>query len=179
MIGCKQIMPCFIARYQNPHNSYGLKIAALKNVKTLEADTIADYFLSLTEPDTGDFISNLKLQKLLYYSQGFHLAVFGQPLFSEDLLAWQHGPVVERIYHKYKDAPPALPLPESLDLGNVHEIQVGLLNSVYSSFGQFSAWKLRNMTHHEPPWEQTAQGAVIPHKLLIDYFKTQIEEPES
>ncbi|MCI8513016.1 MAG: DUF4065 domain-containing protein [Lachnospiraceae bacterium] len=47
-------------------------------------------------------IANLKLQKLLYYAQGCFLAVAGAPLFLEDILAWQHGPVVEPVYYQYK-----------------------------------------------------------------------------
>ena len=38
--------------------------------------------------DSGELISNLKLQKLLYYMQGFHLAYFNEPLFEEDIEAW-------------------------------------------------------------------------------------------
>ena len=36
---------------------------------------VAEYLLSLSDPDAGDFISHLKLQKLLYYTQGFYLGV--------------------------------------------------------------------------------------------------------
>ena len=44
----------------------------------------ANYFLSLQGDDAGDAISNLKLQKLMYYAQGFSLAMRGKPLFRED-----------------------------------------------------------------------------------------------
>jgi uncharacterized phage-associated protein len=52
------------------------------------------HFLKLSQPDIGDVISNLKLQKLLYYAQGFYLAIYGKALFEEDIVAWEHGPVV-------------------------------------------------------------------------------------
>ena len=43
---------------------------------------VANYFLSLTNEDEGDLISNLRLQKLMYYAQGLHLAVQDAPVFS-------------------------------------------------------------------------------------------------
>ena len=43
-----------------------------------------------------------KLQKLLYYAQGHHLAEFGDPLFKDDLIAWEQGPIVPRCHHQLK-----------------------------------------------------------------------------
>ena len=63
---------------------------------------VAKYFATLVESDAGDSISNLKLQKLAYYAQGFHLAMYDTPLFPERIYAWAHGPVVEELYHAYK-----------------------------------------------------------------------------
>jgi hypothetical protein len=44
------------------------------------------------------------------------------------------------------------------------------LEKVYTVFGQFSAWKLRAMTHQEIPWMATPRGQVIKVKLLTEYF---------
>ena len=57
----------------------------------LSAHEIAKYFVSLVDEEAGDSISNLKLQKLLYYAQGFSLAFFDRPLFSESIKAWASG----------------------------------------------------------------------------------------
>ena len=77
---------------------------------------VADYFLSKTDEEAGDVISNLKLQKLVYYAQGFTLAVTGKPLFNEEIEAWQHGPVVPDLYHKYKDhGAYGIPAPTNVD----------------------------------------------------------------
>ncbi len=78
-----------------------------------EANTIAKAIIKLSEPEVGDNVSNLKLQKLLYYSQGFHLALFNRPLFEEDILAWEHGPVVREVYRRYsRFGSGAIPVPE-------------------------------------------------------------------
>ncbi len=70
------------------------------------ASHIAKWFLaynrSMMQDSDADTISNLKLQKLLYYAQGIFLAINDEPLFEEPILAWAHGPVVESVYHEYK-----------------------------------------------------------------------------
>ncbi len=141
----------------------------------LTAKQVADYILSLSDPDEGDIISHLKLQKLLYYAQGFHLAVFNEPLFSEEILAWDHGPVVEALYHEYKSyGARAISLPDHVDFDAFTEDQKELLNEVYTVYGQYSAWKLRAMTHEEPPWAFTPRGTVISHESMKKYFKAQL-----
>ena len=70
---------------------------------SVTAMQVAQHFLALQDEDAGDLISNLKLQKLLYYAQGIHLALNGQPLYPERIEAWQHGPVVPEIYHAFKE----------------------------------------------------------------------------
>jgi len=70
------------------------------------ADNVARWFLSRNRlrslSGESDFISNLKLQKLLYYAQGIHLALYGKPLFNDPIEAWQYGPVVDSVYQTYK-----------------------------------------------------------------------------
>ena len=66
------------------------------------AINVAKYFLLKSNPEIGDTISNLKLQKLLYLAQGFFLAIYGEPLFPEHIEAWTHGPVVPEIYRRFK-----------------------------------------------------------------------------
>ena len=57
---------------------------------TLTAEDTAAYFLALVEEDEGELMSHLKLQKLCYYAQGFHLAITGYPLFTDRIEAWTH-----------------------------------------------------------------------------------------
>lgn len=138
---------------------------------------VAKYFLTLCDDNAGDLISNLKLQKLLYYAQGFHLAAFDEPLFSDEIEAWTYGPVVPEVYRAYKEyGSGALPVPTDLDLDLFDEQTREHLAEVYKVFGQFSAWKLMHLTHEEPPWKEAARTkAVISHEALKQYFKTQTQ----
>lgn len=118
----------------------------------------------------GELVSNLKLQKLLYYAQGCSLALNDKPLFDDKLYAWDHGPVVPSVYHKYKDYG-SCGIEFEEDCDKLDGETVNLLEQVYNVFGQYSAWKLREMTHSETPWKKTEQSAVIPTDLIKDYFK--------
>jgi uncharacterized phage-associated protein len=138
------------------------------------AQSIAQYFLSLVDEEAGDSISNLKLQKLLYYAQGFHLAFYDTPLFPEAIKKWAHGPVVPQIYHEYKDyGANAIP-PVQIDLNDYTQNVRELLDEIYSVYGQFSALKLRSMTHNEPPWLKADDNEAISHESMKQFFKTLI-----
>lgn len=142
----------------------------------INAKYVANYLLTLSEPEVGDIISNMKLQKLVYYAQGFHLALYDKPLFEEPILAWEHGPVVESLYHDLKKyGANHIPVPENCDDTLFNEEQKDLLKEVYQVYGQFSAWKLRNMTHSELPWLQTSKNAEIQTDLLKSFFKTLLK----
>ena len=141
---------------------------------------VANYFLTQISEDAGDLMSNLKLQKLVYYAQGFHLALYDEPLFPEPLEAWTNGPVVPELFRHYKKYESgAIPCPKGVDFSIYEEETRSFLDEVYSVFGQFAAWKLRNLTDQEPPWiVATENGGKITHNSLKKYFKTQLNNDE-
>ena len=66
-------------------------------------NAVADYFLLKIPCGTGDGITNLKLQKLVYYAQAWSLALRnGTPMFSEPIEAWASGPVCRPLYRRFK-----------------------------------------------------------------------------
>ena len=139
----------------------------------LSAHNVAEYLLAQMSDDCGDTISNMKLQKLLYYAQGVSLACNNTALFREQIRAWAHGPVVPSVYHKYKEhGAGAIPKPADVNFAIFSNDDRAIMDEVWTVFGQFSGWKLRNMTHKEPPWKDTKQNAVITHASMRKYFTT-------
>lgn len=144
--------------------------------EVIHARDVADYFLANVDVDSGDSLSNPKLQKLVYYAQGLHLGMRGIPLFGEPIEAWDHGPVVPGLYQDFKHrgnegiAPPERFSAEAY-LPEVREI----LDAILSVYGQFSAWRLRDLTHEEPPWRDTPRNASIAHSILRDFFGQVVE----
>lgn len=144
----------------------------------LKANDVARYFLAKSDPEIGELISHLKLQKLCYYAQGFHLALYGDPLFAESIEAWTHGPVVPAVWREYKDyRGEPIPAPADFDPSIYSDDEKELLDEVYSVYGQYSAWKLRNMTHEEAPWiaAHGAGGGVISRESMSEFFKTLLK----
>lgn len=145
------------------------------------ASDIAKWFLAynrniMAEGD-AEFISNLKLQKLLYYAQGTYYAITGELLFAEPIKAWRHGPVVESVYHEYKsNGANGIDFDEEFDFSRFDPETEGILEEVYNYFGQYSAWKLRNMTHEERPWKETEINDIIDTGLIKDYFLEEYVE---
>ncbi len=135
---------------------------------------VAKYFLTLNDIEVGELISNLKLQKLVYYAQGFYLAIEDKPLFDDIIEAWAHGPVIPTLYADYRRFKSgSIPPPVNFNLKVISKDVKELLDEVYSVFGQFSAWKLRNMTHEEPPWKDAWNtDKIITQESMKIYFKT-------
>ncbi len=129
------------------------------------------------EPNGGERLTNLKLQKLLYYQQGFHLAFFGTPLFAENVEAWMYGPVVPAVYDEYSSYGSSA-LPEVSEPISLTEEEERLFNEVYDAYREFSAIGLMNRTHSERPWIEAVphdRGTVIPQESMKSYFVTQIQ----
>lgn len=96
----------------------------------------------------------LKLQKLLYFSQRESFALTGQELFPNDFEGWKHGPVLTEIryffeqdYEPYQD--------ESVLLS---ETEKYIIDSVLNKYGQFDAWYLRNLSHDELSWRKSRKN---------------------
>lgn len=118
----------------------------------LTAEQAADYLLHMVDVDSGDVMTNLRLQKLLYYAQAWHLAFTARPLFEDDFEAWTHGPVVRSLYNKFKEYDwRPWPVPSS-EMPGIPEESRPILDEVWEQYGQFSATYLEDLTHQEAPW---------------------------
>ena len=140
---------------------------------------IAKKIICKTDVEHGDTLSNLKLQKLLYYMQGFHLAFFDEPFFNESIEAWTYGPVVPVVFQEFKKYKK-----RSIDPDNYHDDLVltddeqQMFDMVYSEYNRYSAVALMNMTHTEGPWKNHGIGDVITNEELRAFFLTQINYDE-
>lgn len=144
----------------------------------ITAYDVACYLSALndTNMNTGDVLTNLKLQKLVYYVQGYYLAIKGTALFKDSIYAWQYGPVVPTLYNKLKkfiNMEVKVKSDKALDtLFNSEQKQ--LMEEVFKQYAQFSAWKLRDMTHQESPWKDTELQKEITPDKMEKFFKTQL-----
>ncbi|HEY9798890.1 MAG TPA: type II toxin-antitoxin system antitoxin SocA domain-containing protein [Leptolyngbyaceae cyanobacterium] len=104
-------------------------------------------------------MTNMKVQKLLYYSQSLHLALYDEPLFDEEIQAWRYGPVCPPAYRYYSEfEAQQLPVPQKEFLIEIPDEQKKLLQEVWGYFGGYHAYRLSGMTHLEFPWKKARKG---------------------
>jgi len=139
----------------------------------------ANYFLSLAA-EQGDELSQLKLQKLCYYAQGYHLAMRGRPLFDEPIEAWEMGPVVRdlrRHFASYGSVP--IPADPTFDRESCGVREGALLHAVYREFRAASGSDLVTATHGEWPWQEARQrGANLGPKTMRGHFLKRLERSD-
>lgn len=150
--------------------------------------SVANWFIArLTNPEVGDVVTHLKVQKLLYFAQAWHLLALNRPSFEEDMQAWAHGPVVPSVFQVLKEYGWAA-MPVAADVEATDEDSLGILEQVAQIYGEYSAKRLEMMTHSEEPWLAT-RGTLgpeercerpIPRELIRDfYLRTYGEVPDA
>lgn len=164
---------------------------------------ISDFarFLGLSMLSQGISVSPLKLQKILYYQQAWHMVFFGRDnqLFEEAPEAWVNGPVYPEIYHQYKGCVPnmcdhlkerdfgvrtddALAAIEGLASGlNLSKEELDLFESVMRLYGSKTQNQLILVTHSELPWCEAREG-LLPYQTsnrtisldtMYEYYKAR------
>ncbi len=139
-------------------------------------DQVSDSLIHLARSRGLTDISNLKLQKLLYYAQAWQLVFSGEPLFSDQIEAWVHGPVVPRIFRRFRTLgwqPIGSPVCPHRDVQlSAH------LKAILNAYGTFKATELERLTHSEDPWRIARKGippdvssnSVISRKDMKDFY---------
>lgn len=150
---------------------------------------IANYFIRRATEGGGEGIDPLKLQKLIYFAHGWHLAITGRPLLNEPIEAWTYGPVVPTVYHTFKayggdliDFPSrkvdGAGLPYAVSAEDTETLAI--LDRVWATYQHYSGLELSAMTHEAgSPWATTREeaeregltmGKDIPNSLIRDAF---------
>jgi uncharacterized phage-associated protein len=148
---------------------------------TLDVNNVADWFLNRVDRDAGEAITHLKLQKLLYFAQAWHLANKGEPLFDAKFQAWAHGPVTRSIYDRFKgqgwDALDAVDKPPK-----VPKKVANYLEKIFELYGKYGAKHLERLTHQHDPWIEARAGFspeercenIISNRSMRDYYGKKI-----
>lgn len=129
----------------------------------------------------ADIITHLKIQKLVYYAQGLHLAYFEDSLFDENIEAWEHGPVVKELYNSFKqygrkDLMLVFDDIKESDL-SLSDDEKYIIKMAFSEYGAYSAIGLRQKTHNEPTWREAykpSQNVVIHKDKIKEFFIEQV-----
>ena len=120
-------------------------------------------------------ITNLKLQKVLYYIQGEFYRRFGYPAFIDNIEAWKFGPVIPQVYKKYsKFASDPIFEPASVSYTLFSKEEINAIEEVCDSLENVDAWTLVQMTHNELPWAKYYEEGfnhIIPKDQISKFFR--------
>lgn len=145
-----------------------------------KASIVSDFFIAFSH-EHGDPLSNLKLQKLLYYAQAWHLAIFDAPLFEEPIEAWVHGPVIVTEYRRFKDWA-WKPIQHDPEMPKLDEAVQAHLDEVMDVYGGMTTYQLEQLTHQEEPWtiarngipEDEPSNSVVSHDDMKRFYRTRL-----
>ena len=119
-------------------------------------------------------ISNLKLQKILYFVQAEFLVSANCPCFFEEIKAWDFGPVIPEVYKKYKvyggSNIPTLFISNTI---KIKENEMELINGIVDACADYTASELVDITFNQSPWKdnyEAGRNNFIPLVEIKDYF---------
>lgn len=154
--------------------------------------SVADYVIVKLE-EAGAGLNVLKLQKLLFYIQAWHLAIKQKPLFDAKFQAWVHGPVSREIYDRFSNTHMMYGAITSKDVAEHDQAEsldqeaADFVNEILEAYASYSGTKLERMTHDEEPWIQARGGlpnsarceTEIDEGLMASYYKQTLEVANS
>ena len=119
-------------------------------------------------------LSDLKLQKLLYYVQAEFLVNTDKPCFSEEIEAWDFGPVVPEVYYLY-NIYGSTNIPDVSDgvKGRISQSDQLRIEDIVDRCADYSAAQLTEITHQQEPWIKAYapyQRNVITKKSIKIFF---------
>ncbi|CEN81423.1 phage-associated protein [[Clostridium] sordellii] len=141
--------------------------------------------------ENGNPVTNLKLQKILYYVQAAFLTEFKEECFDDDFEHWRHGPVIPKVYSEYKkymDREITDKQTEYSELYLDKDVKFSMKNIIYSeehfceedlrlidevvdSYSKMEPWDMVDKTHEEEPWINTNSNEIISKESIKHFFE--------
>ena len=155
----------------------------MTTITAIETARLVLYLLNNKDYYLVEHTSRLKLLKLLYYIQGYHLAMFDKPLFNDKIEAWIDGAVVPSVYEWMKDMTDIGIQDEEInkfaipDL-KLHPQQIILIKKVLYIYNKYSGYGLVDKICKETPYLSSYENGKtneITQDSLKDYFLPLVE----
>lgn len=156
---------------------------------------VARYAINYSN-DIGTPISNLQLQKIIYYIQAAFLVEKNEVCFNESILNWTYGPVVDEVYREFRTFGYA-PIPRQEVYLNInysskndrinierkkfndnifYNCDKGIIEKMVNIYSNMEPFDLVNKTHSEDPWRNTKQNDIIPIESIRFYYANNINK---
>ena len=103
--------------------------------------------------EKGVHMDEMKMHKLMYFSQRESLMYNKERLFDATFYGWKYGPVLTEVRSEFRMLRPFADV-----RGSVSAKTVELLKSVLNRYGSLSSWKLSSLSHEEFSWKKSRVG---------------------
>lgn len=115
---------------------------------------VASYIYNKYQSTYGEQISEMKLQKLLYFTQRESFIQNNRPLFDAVFYAWKYGPVLKEVRTAYQQGTLG-----AIVLSPEVTCRIApVADYVFSSLGNNDAWSLSRLSHGEFSWKNARGG---------------------
>ena len=137
----------------------------------------------------GTPITQIQLQKIMYYIQAAFLVERNQRCYDEEILNWEYGPVVRKVFDDFRSfgSREIDKVPLKVDIyidddfnttyikteynsNDISETDKSLINKVVEIYREVKPFELVDKTHNELPWKETTRNSVIPDDLIKEYY---------
>lgn len=127
-------------------------------------------------------VNHLKLQKLLYYIEAWYTVFTGSNLFEEQIEAWQHGPVIRKVWDYFKNQSilyDNLKISKGFELKASKE-QIEIINDVLDEYGDKTGYYLETLTHSEEPWKiARRKNKYIDKNTMKQFYSSRLNAKKS
>ena len=113
---------------------------------------VAQYIFNEYKRVTEEIIDEMKLQKLLYFSQRETFAILNQPLFNEVFEGWKYGPVSREVRTVFTEDG------INAQTEDIKSESKYIINNIIQEYGALASWKLSALTHKETSWLNSRKG---------------------
>lgn len=119
----------------------------------IDVRTAAKYLIQRYEQESGSVMDEMKLHKLLYFTQRESFVLLGKPMFPDKFEAWKYGPVMRclRKAHWECQVPSVLPADSEYIL---------VLEDTLRRYAAMDSWSLSNISHGETSWQKAKDKEV-------------------
>lgn len=157
---------------------------------THKTEHVANLFLQRAFKEKLGEISHMKLQKLIYFLHGWHMAIIGKPAINDQFEAWPYGPVIGSLYQKFKhygsdnikDYVCEFDPEKRENIAYVVGVKDRRFNEIFEAvwrkYSPLDALVLSTLTHQkDSPWDQTRKRGekIISNELIRDYFRGLVQ----
>lgn len=148
---------------------------------------VANFFVQKSL-ETGQEVTPMKLLKLVYLAHGWNLGLFGEPLISEAVEAWQYGPVIPSVYRAFKEYGRAriTKLASTFSLNGRYTMPSvvpniadddtrtrSLLEEIWQVYGGKDGLYLSAVTHRDgSPWTKTPPNGIIAQDTIREHYQS-------